>query len=161
MSDDWDLTTHYEKGTGSYTGNARYAMETPPKPALFNFRPDGRHPKGKGGVNELPWIWIPGQDRIFLGPPNSFHTELIQRFPTIWQHYGESAEEAAKNYAANRHPEGSLQGRVEWPKRRVHMFNADVPDEVIHMLGEGFGAESVHNLGQQVWPKATDAFTLG
>lgn len=91
---------------------------------LFNkFRPEQAHKRGPKG-DELPFIYDPTDNVVHLGPPNSFHWELIQRTPELQAQY--PMDDAYTGMPALMAP-SHLHGRMEWPGKVTHFLglNAD------------------------------------
>jgi hypothetical protein len=104
------------------------------KPLMIQFKNNDPHPKGPEGP-ELPYIYAPEHDRIFVGPANTYHWDLIQHTPELRAVYG---DENYKNGAPFKNaPEGHIHGRILWnPKKMVAYDQQAHPREVLEQLAQ-------------------------
>lgn len=84
------------------------------------FTPNQDHKPGPNGP-ELPFIYVPEHDTVYLGPPNSFHWDLIDSSKALKSLYD---PKAAWTQAPGFTPEGSshVHGRMTWPNKEVHII---------------------------------------
>lgn len=73
-------------GISEVSGEYIAHTKTGAKVLFNNFRPEMKHPPGKDGP-EMPFIYDPEGGIVHLGPPNSFHWELIGRTPELKSQY--------------------------------------------------------------------------
>lgn len=119
--------------------SGEYIAKTGAQVIIQKFTPNMIHPKGLGGT-EVPFVYSPQHDTVFLGPNNTHHTELIRHTPELRELYG-AGDEGAMAYMQGRHPEGVLLGRMGWPSRKLHFFNyGDVSPEQKSMVAQALGA---------------------
>lgn len=108
---------------------------------LYNrFRPEMTHPPAQGGVDTLPFIYDPNDDIVHLGPPNSYHWELISRTPELRVQYPmDKAYHQFSALAVKHH----LHGRLELPAKRTD-FMGVTSDNMHHReaVNSALGATS-------------------
>lgn len=99
-----------------------------------NFRPEKMHPPVTKGEQSLPWIYDPETQTVHLGPPRSYHWELIQRTPELSGQYEKAWEEPSTNQAGNVH------GAMAWPSRKTEFLNESVDPATRSAINQALGA---------------------
>lgn len=89
-----------------------------PKVIFRNFRPTNNHPAATGQP-ELPYIYTPQENQIWVGPANSYHHELIQRTPELQESYSRWRGEQAPYLSRPDH----VHGRLTWPDRTIYVYD--------------------------------------
>lgn len=82
------------------------------------FKPTIEHPKGAGEA-DLPFIYAPEHDTVFLGPPGSYHWDLINSSRALKDQYDENEKWKGAPFVVHRK---HLHGRMEWPSKQLHFL---------------------------------------
>jgi hypothetical protein len=116
---------------------------------LFNnFRPEMNHPQGPTGA-ELPFVYDPNDDLVHLGPPNSYHVELIHRTPELRTQY--PGDLATAPFLENK---DHVHGRMTWPAKETIFYGNPDPTHM-ESINAGLGATTKEVEGQ-TWKDLDD-----
>jgi hypothetical protein len=106
---------------------------------LYNkFNPENTHPPTDADrTASLPFTYDPEANVVHLGPPNSYHWELIQRTPELRAQY--PMDQAYQQFSGMLVPK-HLHGRMTWPDKHTDFMgltndNAHHRDTVNAALG--------------------------
>lgn len=84
------------------------------------FTPTVDHGKGTSR-NELPFIYVPDHDTVYLGPPNAYHWDLINSSKALKDIYDpDKAWKDAPGFTPEGH--GHVHGRMTWPEKKLHII---------------------------------------
>lgn len=109
------------------------------------FQPEISHGKGLNGP-ELPFIYVPEHDTVYLGPPDAFHWELINRSKALKDLYNpDDAWKAAPGFtpAAVTH----IHGRMTWPSKDIHVIGGINKDQsqYLNRITNALGAPPIES----------------
>lgn len=90
------------------------------RPLLVKFTPPNSHPSPQGP--ELPYIYAPEHDRIFIGPVNSFHNDLIYHTPELRESYNYDGSAPFLNA-----PKDHVHGRILWNQKTLTAYGQKDP----------------------------------
>lgn len=110
------------------------ATDTGTRVLFHKFRPEQKHPPVTLGENSLPWVYEPATGIVHLGPPQSYHWELIERTPELRGQYENAWEGAPTNQNENVH------GAMAWPSRKTEFMGNPVDTETKHTINQALGA---------------------
>jgi hypothetical protein len=80
--------------------------------------------------NELPWIYDPAANTVYLGPAKAFHWQLIRKIPQLSEQYpGEGWNGAPFLQNANH-----IHGRMSWPDLNVIFYGSPTPEQKQEIL---------------------------
>jgi hypothetical protein len=102
---------------------ARTASEDAAKLIYKKFRPTVDHGKGPSGP-ELPWIYVPEHDTVYLGPPGAYHWDLINSSKALKGLYDpDDSWTAPPGFT----PAGDMHvhGRMTWPDKKLAVIGGD------------------------------------
>jgi hypothetical protein len=111
------------EASGEYIAKTADAGKT--KLIYKKFQPTVDHGKGPAGP-ELPFIYVPEHDTVYLGPPGAYHHDLIASSKALKEMYD---PDKAWKEPAGLTPEGvdHVHGRMSWPEKILHVIGT--PDE--------------------------------
>lgn len=103
---------------------ARTASDQDPDSAKLiykKFQPNVDHGKGPAGP-ELPWIYVPEHDTVYLGPPNSYHWDLISSSKALKDLYDNPDAYWSQAPGFTEQGQGHIHGRMTWPDKDLHFI---------------------------------------
>jgi hypothetical protein len=111
------------------------------------FRPNQTHPPGRSGP-DMPFIYDPHQDTVFLGPPQSYHWELLRHVPELAGQYPKDQDWTKAPFLVN--PE-HVHGRMTWPGKETDFLGERVPYETRARVNEALGAPPPPEDDAPIW----------
>ena len=102
-------------------------------------QPDINPQPGPNGA-ELPVIYVPEHDTVYLGPANAYHWELINRSKALKSLYN---QDSAWKQAPGLTPEGTdhIHGRMTWPDKEIHIIGGTPHTELLPRIYKALDAK--------------------
>lgn len=100
------------------------------RPLMIKFTPPNSHPSPQGP--ELPYIYAPEHDRIFIGPVNSFHNDLIYHTPELRDTYGYDDP----NAPFLRAPKDHVHGRIMWNQKTMTAYGRNHDPALLEQIAD-------------------------
>lgn len=94
------------------------------------FKPTQVHPG-----NDMPLIYEPKLDTIFLGPPGTYHWDLLRKTPELKDQYPADEAWTKAPFLVNTE---HMQGRMTWPGKEISFYGS-IPSELQQRIAEGLG----------------------
>lgn len=113
------------------------------------FQPTVDHAKGPSGP-ELPFIYVPEYDTVYLGPPGAYHHDLIASSKALKDLYDpDKAWKMPPAFTA----EGinHIHGRMTWPEKDLHILGGitDESKALVPRIAEALDANVPTNLDEE------------
>lgn len=119
-----------EKSASKSKGAIRLADTGKARVLFQKFKPTQVHPG-----NDMPFIYEPNLDTVFLGPPGTYHWDLLRKTPELKDQYPAEAAWTKAPFLVNTN---HMQGRMTWPGKEIS-FYGNIPPEVQQRIAAGLG----------------------